>query len=430
MKLCIFGLWHLGSVTAACLAQSGHDVVGLDDNDRVLSGLNAAKAPLFEPGLDDLIRQGLDTGRLRFTADRSACADADVLWVTFDTPVDDNDRPDTEFVASRIRALLPYLRDDALVLVSSQMPVGSIARLEKGWRDANPDSALVFACSPENLRLGHAIAAFTQQARIVVGMRRDRGREILEPLLQPYCENLIWMSIESAEMSKHAINAFLGMSVAFSNELATICEKTGANAFEVEQALKSEPRIGSKAYVRPGSAFAGGTLARDIAFLAGLSDEFAFNTPIIQGILPSNSTHRLWPLRRALEALGPTPSGKTVAVLGLSYKPNTDALRRSIAIETIRELLAAGVDIRAYDPVVRHLPDALAKVRICASAAEAAAGADALVVATSWKQFSSLSPADILPHLKTKTIIDQDRVLGSEFPVAPGIRYVTLGMPT
>jgi UDPglucose 6-dehydrogenase len=231
-------------------------------------------------------------------------------------------------------------------------------------------------------------------------------------------------------MSKHAINAFLGMSVAFSNELATICEKTGANAFEVEKALKSEPRIGPKAYVRPGSAFAGGTLARDIAFLDTLAGRLGIEAPVIHGILPSNSSHRLWSCRRALEALSPEPAGKTVAVLGLSYKPDTDALRRSVAIETIRELLAAGVRIRAYDPAVRHLPPPLAAVTLCASAAEAAHGAKVMVVATGWKEFAALEPSAIVGEMTGRTIIDQDRILDPGFAASAAFDYVTLGTPT
>src|ERR1035437_4630208 len=257
MKVTVLGLWHLGCVTAACCAKH-FDVVGLDFDAVNLARLQSGHAPLLEPGLDELLQAGLASGRLRFTNDlKSACAKADILWVAYDTPVDDHDQADPEFVLREVRRCVPALAQGALVLLSSQLPVGTCRLLESefGAQDCR------FACSPENLRLGKALDAFTQADRVIAGCRDDRSKAQLAELFAPFTREVIWMCPESAEMTKHAINSFLALSITFMNEIGRLCEITGADAREVERGLKSEGRIGPKAYLSPGAAFAGGTLA-------------------------------------------------------------------------------------------------------------------------------------------------------------------------
>ncbi|HRQ79921.1 MAG TPA: nucleotide sugar dehydrogenase, partial [Azospirillaceae bacterium] len=372
MKVCVYGLWHLGSVTAACLAAAEIETVGLDDDATTTSGLAAGRPPLFEPGLSELTAAGLASGRLSFTTDPAAAlAGAAVVWVAFDTPVDDDDRADVGFVVERIAALFPYLEDGAVVLISAQLPVGTTAGLERRFAAVAAGRAVSFACSPENLRLGKAIEAFRNPGRIVVGVRDDRARAVLEPLLARFCDALLWVGVESAEMTKHALNAFLATCVVFINEIASVCERVGADAGEVEAALRAEPRIGPHAYLRPGAAFAGGTLARDVTFLGDIAADRGLATPLLSGVLPSNQSHRKWAFRRLQTLLGDL-RGRTVAVLGLSYKPGTDALRRSIAVELCRDLVAAGAHVRVCDPVVAAPPDDLAgRVTTASSVASA-----------------------------------------------------------
>jgi UDPglucose 6-dehydrogenase len=411
VNVTVFGLWHLGSVTAACLASGGHRVVGLDDDVR---GLREGRAPLFEPGLDDLIRTGLGNGQLRFETDpETALAEADVLWVTFDTPVDEDDRADVDFVLRRVEALLPLLRQGTLVILSSQLPVGSARRLE-----AKAPRSITFACLPENLRLGKAIEVFTRPDRVVAGVRSDRDRERVASLLAPFTDRVEWMSVESAEMTKHALNAFLATSVAFINEIATICETVGADAKEVERGLKSESRIGPRAYLSPGGAFAGGTLARDIGFLS----ELGSNPPLISSVKTSNDVHRGWTRRKLRQLVGDL-EGKTIAVWGLTYKPGTDTLRRSSAVELCRWLLESGARVRAHDPAVKSLPADL-PVELCATPADAAHGADAIVVATEWPDYRTLTPADLAGQT---TVVDANRFVRQNFEGADGIRYATVG---
>jgi UDPglucose 6-dehydrogenase len=402
MRVCVFGLWHLGTVTAACLAAAGHEVRGLDDDAGRIERLKRGEPPLFEPGLQELLRKS----KIHFTTDASVVRDVDVVWVTYDTPVDDDDRADTEFVVSRVQSLLGQVPDSALVIVSSQLPVGSVRRLEE-------TSKKRLMCSPENLRLGKAIDAFTKPDRIVAGVRRPADREQFASLVSPFTTNIEWMSVESAEMSKHALNAFLATSIAFTNEIATICEAVGADAKEVERALKSDPRIGRRAYVSPGGPFAGGTLARDIAFLTGIRQ-----TPLIGSVKTSNDQHRSWVRNKLREVLG-NLRGETIAVWGLAYKPGTDTLRRSASVELVRWLLSEGASVRVHDPAVRSLD---LPVEFCGSAEMALRSADAVVIATEWPEYRDVPAA----AFERVVVIDPNRFLEGRTGQA---RYYAVGKP-
>jgi UDPglucose 6-dehydrogenase len=415
LKVCVYGLWHLGCVTAACLAHAGHDVIGLDDDAATIAKLQSGQAPLFEPGLDELIR---DSANLRFTTDADdAARDADVLWITFDTPVDEDDRADVAFVTSRIEIIAMKAKRGVLVIVSSQLPVGTIRALES--RVGRDD--LSFASLPENLRLGKAIEVFTKPDRVVAGTRDEQARRTIAELLAPFTDRIEWMSVESAEMTKHALNAFLATSVVFINEIAVLCEQAGADAKEVERGLKSESRIGPRAYLSPGSAFAGGTLARDIAFLSELGASAGRTPPLIASVKTSNDVHKQW-TRTKLQSLLGDLRGRRIAVWGLTYKPGTDTLRRSSAVELCRWLVAEGVSVRAHDPAVKSLPEDL-PIELSASAADAARDADAVVVATEWPEYRSLQPEGDM------TVVDPNRFLREAFD-RPGVRYVTIGKGT
>ena len=226
MNVCVTGLWHLGTVTAACLASAGHDVTGLDFDAAIVSTLATGKAPLFEPGLDDLVKAGLASGQLHFTTDEAAAVNhADIVWIAYDTPVDDDDRADVTCVTERATRVFPHLRDEALVLISSQVPVGTTRQLELTFATEARGRRVGFAYSPENLRLGNAISAFSQPDRVVVGVRSTADRARVAALLRPFTERIEWMSVESAEMTKHALNAFLATSVTFINEIVALCEQ-------------------------------------------------------------------------------------------------------------------------------------------------------------------------------------------------------------
>lgn len=430
MKVCVQGLWHLGSVTAGCLASVGHEVVGLDFDEHVILGLRASKPPIFEPGLEEMIGVGLDSGRLRFVASLEELPNGiELIWVAYDTPVNENDVADVDFVIAQVEAALPFLSANVTVLVSSQMPVGSIRRLEAIADKLCPEKGLSFACSPENLRLGKALEVFLKPDRVVVGVRVDRDRKRIGQMLAPITDRVEWMSVESAEMTKHAVNAFLATSVVFANEIAAVCEMVGADAKEVERGLKSEQRIGPKAYLSPGGAFAGGTLARDIEFLKAVSHGYQLSIPLLEAVKTSNDLHKSW-VRHKLKALLPSLDGVVVVVWGLTYKPGTDTLRRSLAVELCNWLIEQGASVRVHDPVVKELPPEWnGRVQRFDDALEALVGAQVLLVGTEWPEYRDISKEHVAVAASGLVVLDPNRFLLS-LGTAVALRYVAVGTPS
>ncbi len=420
MKITVLGLWHLGCVTAACCARH-FQVTGLDFDPALIAGLREGKAPLLEPGLDDLIAANAAAGRLEYSSDPAACRDADVLWVTYDTPVNEADESDAAQVLEPLRRALAELPSGAVVLISSQLPVGTCAALEREFPQFH------FACSPENLRLGRALDAFEKAERIIVGTRTDEPKPLLEMLLTPFSERIIFMRTESAEMVKHALNSFLAVSITFINEIARVCEHVGADAAEVSAGLKSEPRIGPRAYLGAGGPFAGGTLARDVVTLTGLGARFGEPLAVIPAIKQSNDLHRGWIFRRLQSRFGEL-RGRTVAVLGLTYTPNTDTLRRSAAVELCQQLLAAGASVKAHDPAVRVLPPELAAVRL-GDLHTTLADADAAVVCTEWPQFRAAPWPELLPRMRQPVVVDTNRFLEAPLRECGAVEILSVGRP-
>jgi UDPglucose 6-dehydrogenase len=431
-KIAVCGLWHLGSVTAACMADLGFDVIGFDNDTKTIDELRSGHAPLFEPGLDSLLQKGIASGKIYFSADAEAISAAELIWITFETPVNSEDEAEYEEVVEAVVAAVKFAKKNAIVLISSQLPLGATDTISK----ATGRDDIAFAYSPENLRLGEAIGVFRDPGRIVVGVQDTATRERLQPILATICARLIWMSIRSAELSKHAINSFLALSVAFSNELARIAEMKGANAFDVEAALKSEERIGPKAYLRPGEAFSGGTLARDLVFLSNIADDIGFDAQLFRAAIKSNTRHRSWPfdaLKIGLKAVGKTGSAR-VCVLGLAYKVGTDTLRRSNSLALAKQCLDAGFVVVAHDPVVKSLgAHANDRISLQTNIASAIRHSDAVIVMTPYEEYKSLKLTEFEEWAEIGTgprriIIDQQRVL-RHFSGHPNVQYYTLGVP-
>ncbi len=427
LKVCVFGLWHLGSVTAACLADMGLIVSGLDFNEKVVADLRKGEPPLYEPDLAELVKKNIAAGRLSFhTKPADALLAADYLWVAFDTPVDENDVADLDFVEKNLLKIVDSIPHGMKIIISSQAPAGFVRRIEKLFAEKQPSKAFYFACSPENLRLGAAIRAFREPARIIIGVRDYAHIDFFSPLFSKITSNLEWMKIESAEMTKHAINSFLAVSIAFTNEIALICEAVGANAKEVERGLKTEPRIGQKAYVGPGLAFAGGTLARDINYLVDHSDVHGKKSVLLRAIRASNDHHKHW-IREKCASLYPKLRGVTFGILGLAYKPNTNTLRRSSSVELCEWLHANGAIIHAYDPHVDSLPSHLAsQITLHKNAAAMLPLVDCIVVATEHPQFRELYAANKKLFTR-KTLIDPTGMFEKD---VADVRYASVGRIT
>lgn len=423
MKIAVVGLWHLGMVTAASLAAVGHIVCAIDDPS-VISAIERGKMPVDEPGLADLVTEQKRASRLAFTADARAAGDAELIWICYDTPVDDSDRPDVDSVIERASEFLASFAGSAVVAVSSQLPVGSTAVLEQRF----PDGRFAFACIPENLRLGSAIAYFRNPDRFVIGTRSGSpAKYVIERALGTFAKTLVFMSVESAEMTKHSINAFLATSVTFANELASICERVGADAREVERGLKSDGRVGPKAYVRAGESFSGGTLARDLGFLANLGDDFGLPLEQVRATASSNVRHRDWALDRVCDFVGDRPV--RIAFLGLVYKPGTDTLRASNAVNLARTLRDLGHMLVGFDPAISVGDERLAGILEISSSVQAALmGAEIAVIATSWPVFREVPVADFKRLMKRCNVIDESRFLEETLRDVDDINYAAFGL--
>jgi len=424
LRVCVAGLWHLGVVTAACAAAAGHRVVAYDEDASVVEGLRNGVLPVDEPGLAELVQQGLAAETLVLTNSmEEALEGADLVWIAYDTPVDEEDRADVAYVLERARALVAAAGPDAVILISSQLPVGTTRLLE--------EPARTLAYSPENLRLGAAIAAFTEPERIVVGIRAAGDRARIEELLGAFSDRIEWMGVESAELVKHGVNAFLALSVTFANELAGIAERVGADAAEVERGLKTERRIGARAYLRPGGAFAGGTLARDVEYLTQIGEREGVATQLLGAVRASNEEHKRWAARKIASLLGDEDDrldGKLIGVWGLVYKQGTDTLRRSSSVELCRDLAGAGAVVKVHDSAVRRVPDDLSGLfALCTSPLEAAKDASAVVVQTDWPSYREVEPERLVAAMRSALVVDPHGFLAKTLGKADGIRYVRVG---
>ena len=350
------------------------------------------------------------------------------IWITYDTPVRDDGSADAAFVIDRVTSLLPALRHGALVVVSSQVPVGSTATLERRAAELTPKAGLRFAYSPENLRLGKAISYMRNVDRYVVGVRTEGDAATLRAVLAPLSPNVETMSVESAEMTKHAINAFLATSVAFINEFAGLCERMGADAREVERGLKTDMRIGQQAYLRAGGPFAGGTLARDVGFVIDAEDKVGLEPLLLQGVRDANLFHASWLQRRFVEVVG-EPRGRTIAILGLTYKAGTNTLRGSNAVALARWFASEGARVLAFDPAVQLLPDDLRGcVSLVPTVNEALHDADAVFIATEWPEFRRIAAETFRRELRTPIIFDPGRFLEEAIGDDGSLRYYAVGL--
>ncbi len=424
LKIAVLGLWHLGSVTAGCLAASGHRVMAWDPNASRLAKLKHGVIPVEEPGLQQAIQKGIFSGKIRFCDTRKqAVQDCDVVWITFDTPVDNRDRALSSVVEKQVLQALPESNKSALFILSSQLPVLTTRGLEKAAR--RKGCPRTFAVIPENLRLGQAMDVFLSPDRVVAGIRNLKSRSLIEKIYRPITRNIVFMGVESAEMTKHAINGFLAASVTFMNEVARICEATGADAREVEQGLKTENRIGPKAYLRAGSAFAGGTLARDVLYLSQVGQKRRCHPILLPSIYRSNRYHAKW-LQNKIHMLAPNLKNKTIAIWGVTYKPGTSTLRRSHIVSLIRWLTKSKARVRYHDPQAENLP-ALSNMQRTSDAISALPGADILVMGTPWPDYRKIPLRKIGKALQGKALLDPNGFLEVSGAAMHGFRYDRVG---
>jgi UDPglucose 6-dehydrogenase len=429
-RIAVIGLWHLGEVYSAGLAHLGHEVVGISREKKVVANLLKAEPPLAEPELEKIISTNISNGTLTYSNDIERVRGCDVAWLTFDTPVNDRDESDLTPILQSLRQMAPFLGDDCLVVVSSQIPAGTSERIMKLIRKLRPDLTFHYVYSPENLRLGEAINCFLKPGRIVVGASDKEGFQRMKDIFRTVPADLIKMSPASAEMAKHALNAFLATSISFINDVADACEKVHADISDVTNALRSDPRVGQRAFLDPGLGFSGGTLGRDLVALMTIARTRRFQLPVIESVFKKNKLRPQVFVERLERLLGGMAK-KRITVLGLTYKAGTSTLRRSRSLEISSRLLKKGALLNLCDPHVsqEELPT-LKNSNAIADPYLSAIDSDALLFLTPWKDFRDLSFAALAQNAKPHAIVvDATNLLRDKREVirAEGLRYYGVG---
>lgn len=427
-KVCVVGIWHLGSVYSACLAELGYSVVGVDRDQNRVKNLNQGVPPLFELGLGELIAKNISLNRLSYTVDlKDAVVGASFVLIAFDTRVDENDEVDLSEVYDTAAELTEWLENDSIVIVSSQVPVGTCEEIKSLIRKKRPSLDFDVACVPENLRLGQAIDRFMNPERIVIGADNDNTLDKVEAFFSVVKAPKMRMNSRSAEMTKHALNAFLATSISFINEIANLCDEVGADALKVAEALRLDSRIGPKAMLKPGLGFAGGTLARDLKVLQKLGGKVGYETRLINGVLEVNRQQNHMIAGKLLRIYG-SLQNLTVGVLGLTYKAGTSTLRRSASLEIIRDLTDGGTKVRAYDPKadLREI-QGHREFEFCSDPLTVARGSDALVFVTEWPEFKELDFSRVKSLMKKPVVVDAQNMLDAERLIQMGFIYLGVG---
>lgn len=427
-KICVIGIWHLGSVISACLADAGYAVTGVDADHGKIEKLNAGMPPIYEPGLAELIRRNIGSKRLVFTTDlRNAVESATCVWIAFDTPVDASDEVDTSEMLNVCSTLANYLEDNVIIVVSSQVPVGTCNRIKSIIRERNGAIQFDVAYSPENLRLGRAIECFRNPDRIVIGADSSSTLDRVEQLFSIISAPKLKMSLRSAEMTKHALNAFLATSISFINEIANLCDEVGADAMEVSKGLRTDQRVGSGAPLHPGLGFSGGHLARDLKVLKRLGREYGCETHLINGVLRVNEEQNKSVARKLERILG-SLRGSRICVLGLTYKPGTSTLLRSAALEIVRDLVNKGATVKAHDPrAAREEVQTHEEFKFCEDPYEAAEDCDALIIATEWPEYQHLDFNRVRAHMRNPILFDARNMLDGKTLTEKGFNYFAIG---
>jgi UDPglucose 6-dehydrogenase len=428
MKVCIIGIWHLGAVYSACLADLGYQVVGVDPDKPKVNDLNNGIPPVFEPGLKELLISNIESGSLKYTTDTgNAVKGCSYVMVTFDTPVDDNDDVDLSPVLNACREISSKLNDGTTIIISSQVPVGTCDYIKSMIKQSNPSLDFDIAYCPENLRLGKAIEYFKKPDRIVIGADNNETLDRVESFFSVIPAPKLRMDIRTAEMTKHALNAFMATSISFANEIANLCDEVGADAMKIARALKSDVRIGPGVPLYPGLAFAGGTLARDLKILKKLGNDYEYEMPLINSVLEINQRQNSLVIKKLRKIYG-SVNGLTIGILGLTYKAGTSTLRRSAALEIIKDLTVNGAKVKAFDPRVDLVELSLHKsFEFLPDPYAVAKDADALVILTEWPEFTNLDFDLIKATMKKPVIIDGKNLLDSQQLIDMGFIYSGVG---
>ena len=431
MRVAMIGAGYVGLVSGACFADFGHQVTCIDKDTGKIGALKGGEIPIFEPGLAELVETNVRQGRLEFAAEASGIGQAEAIFIAVGTPSRRGDgHADLSFVYQAVREIAPLINSAAVVITKSTVPVGTGDEIENILRQTRPDAAIQVASNPEFLREGAAIQDFKHPDRIVVGSDDDRARRVLAEIYRPLYLNappIIYVSRRTAELIKYASNAFLATKITFINEMADLCEQVGADVQEVARGMGLDNRIGAK-FLHPGPGFGGSCFPKDTSALIKTAHDHGVPLRLVETVSAVNEQRKRAMARKVVQALGGSVRGKTIAVLGLTFKPNTDDTRDSPAIPLITALNDLGAVVRGYDPAgMEQAKPLLPDVHYCHNAYSAAEGADAVVIATEWEQFRALDLARLNSVMTRPVIVDLRNIYRAEEMRRAAFRYVPIG---
>ncbi len=429
-RICTVGVWHQGSVLSACLADLGHEVKCVVEA-ALVADFTAGRTPVFEPKLRTIVRRNVKAGRLSYTPHYSvALKNADFAFVSFDTPVNDEDEADTRCVEDAVREIAKNAAKRLVLVVTAQVPVGTCDHLVSMARALAPNCLFDIAYVPEFLRLGIAVRTFREADRVVVGCGDPAVAKCVANLYAPLGRPIVYTDVRSAEMSKHASNTFLATSISFINEIADLCDEVGADAVEVAKIMKLDRRIGKYAFLSPGLGFAGGTLGRDIRTLQKLGAQFGKKTLLQDAVIEVNRARPCQAVDR-LRRVYPSLQDRRIAVFGLTYKPGTSTLRRSVGLQIIAQLNSLGASVRAFDPMARLEESAdLPKFEFFSDPYETVKDCDAAILVTEWPDLRKLQLPQLVAAMRSPVLIDTRNFFDPAQASAAGMTYFGIGRGT
>lgn len=432
MRLTMIGTGYVGLVSGACFSEFGHDVTCVDIDESRINMLLRGGIPIFEPGLEDLVRRNVDAGRLHFTTDiATGVSGADAVFIAVGTPTRRGDgHADLSYVYEAARQIASAVDGPTVIVNKSTVPVGTARAVEEIVSKVNPPHAIDVASNPEFLREGSAINDFTHPDRVVCGVKTERAREVMREIYRPLFLRetpIFFTGWESAELIKYAANSFLAVKIGFINEMADLCEKVGANVQDVAKGMGMDKRIGDK-FLNPGPGYGGSCFPKDTLALLKTAEAAEAPVSIVAATVDANEARKLNMAERVIAACGGDVAGKTIGVLGLTFKPNTDDMRDSPSLVIVPELQKAGATIRAYDPEGRRQAEPmLPGVEFVTGAYAAAEGASALVLITEWNEFRALDLNRLRGVMTAPVFVDLRNVYRPHEMAEVGFAYSSIG---
>jgi UDPglucose 6-dehydrogenase len=433
MKIVMIGTGYVGLVSGACFSEFGFDVTCVDKDEKKIAKLHKGDIPIYEPGLDELVGRNYAAGRLSFTTDLgSAVAQADAVFIAVGTPTRRGDgHADLSYVHAAAAKIAAHLDGYTVIVTKSTVPVGTGQQVSDIVRKTRPDADFDIASNPEFLREGSAISDFMRPDRVVVGTSSERAVDVMRQLYRPLFlieTPILFTSLETAELTKYAANAFLAVKISYINQIADLCEKVNADVHDVAKGMGLDKRIGGK-FLHPGPGYGGSCFPKDTLALVKTAELFESDVPLVSGVVSYNSERKQEMAQRVIDAMQGDVAGKKIAILGLAFKPETDDMRESPSIELITELTKKGGLVTAYDPAAieeakQHLP---ASVTYAETTAACLKGADCAVLVTEWNEFRALTPLSFTELMAGNVLVDLRNVYDPSAIRAANIHYSSIG---